>query len=130
MSVMTFCPVSAANVSGVINSLRGARHHHLHVELFLLQTAHQFGGFIRRNSTSDPKSNLHRNRNGGGQLLAPFSVLVFVLGGVHRFGRSGIRGTPLQFFFGNARGLARFGLSTMGRPPIINCRARLAATTT
>ena len=87
--------------------LRGARHHHLHVELFLLQTAHQFGGFIRRNSTSDPKCNLHRNS--GGQLLAPLSVLVlvFVLGGVHGFGRLVFEETALQFFFGDARGLAR-----------------------
>ena len=85
--------------------LRGARHHNLHVELFLLQAAHQFGGFIRRNSTGDAKRNFHRN--GGGQLLAPLSVLVFVLGGVHGFGRLVFEETPLQFFFGNARGLAR-----------------------
>ena len=33
ISVITFCPVSAAKVSGVMNSCARARHHHLHVEL-------------------------------------------------------------------------------------------------
>jgi hypothetical protein len=65
----------------------------LHVELFLLQTAHQFGGFIRCDSTGDPKCNLHRN--GGGKLLAPLPVLIFVLGSIHGFGRLVFEETPL-----------------------------------
>ena len=32
--------------------LRAARHHHLHVELLLLQPAHQFGGLVGRHSSA------------------------------------------------------------------------------
>ena len=35
-----------------------AGHHHLHVELFLLQAAHQFGGFISGHSAGDAESDL------------------------------------------------------------------------
>ncbi len=85
--------------------LRGARHHHLHVQLFLLQAAHKFSGFVSRNASGDAQRNLHRI--GGGRLLAPLSVLVFILGAVYGFFRFVFEETLLQFFFGDARRLAR-----------------------
>ena len=94
--------------------LRRARHHHLHVELFLLQAAHQFSGLIGRHSSGDAQCNLHRI--GGGQLLPPLSVLIFILGPVHRIFRFIFEETLLQFLFGNARGLARLRVINH-RPP-------------
>src|SRR6202030_1350457 len=85
--------------------LGGARHHHLHIELFLLQAANKFGGLISCNAAGNPKRNFHRN--GGGQLLPPLSVLISILGTVDGVCRLVFEQTPLQFFFGNARGLPR-----------------------
>ena len=39
--------------------LGGARHHDLHVELFLLQAADKLRGFVSSDSTGDAESDLH-----------------------------------------------------------------------
>ena len=39
--------------------LRRARHHHLHVELFLLQAADELRGLVGCNSAGDAESDLH-----------------------------------------------------------------------
>ena len=41
--------------------LGGAGHHDLHVELFLLQAADEFRGFVGSDSAGDAQSDLHRS---------------------------------------------------------------------
>src|SRR3984957_16377733 len=106
--------------------LRRAGHNHLHVQLFLLQAANQFRGFVSRNTSGNAECDLHLIRGCGYFFRLP----------------SLSSGSPLNSLasyssrpFSNSSSAMRVvlrdrGLSTMGRPPIINCRARRATTTT
>ncbi len=40
---------------------RSARHHHLHAKAVLLQTAHEFRGFVSRHSASHTNRDSHRS---------------------------------------------------------------------
>jgi len=48
-----FCPVSAANVSGVTTLAALPGHDHLHIDAFLLEPAHQLGGFVSRYASAN-----------------------------------------------------------------------------
>ena len=58
-----------------MNSCARASHHHLHVQFFLLQAAHQFRGFVSRHSTGHTERYFHRITAGLG--LSPLLFLVF-----------------------------------------------------
>jgi hypothetical protein len=84
--------------------LRTTGHDDLNVELFLLQAADKFRGLIRCDASGDPKRDSHSSS--AASLL--FSPALFALCGAYFQVRSFVlEVTPLQFFFGDARSLAR-----------------------
>src|ERR1700678_2577755 len=104
-----------------------AGHHGLHVQLFLLQAPHQFGGFVRRHSSGDPQRDFHA------ALAATYAFRFFSSlssASSIRFGAS-YSSSPFCSSSSAMRVVFRdFGLSTIARPPINNWRARRATTTT
>ena len=81
-----------------------ARHHHLHVELFLLQAAHELRGFVSRHSAGDAQCDLH----GPARRLTPSAAFRPSLpAGLGEIGKFVFEKPLLQLFFGDARGLAR-----------------------
>ena len=95
--------------------LRRARHHHLHVELFLLQAAHQFRGLVSGHATGNAECDFHCDAPRRARLLRRFSVLVL---GVLRSSDAALvfEQALLQFFLGDARGLARARIIHQGPP--------------
>ena len=92
--------------------VRRARHHHLHVEIFLLQAAHQFRGFVSCHSAGDAKRDFHGMH---GELTTSAAFLPF-FGVSVEFGQFVFEQPLLQFFFRDARGLARARIIHQ-RPP-------------
>ena len=106
--------------------LRRAGHHHLHIQLFLLQAANQLRGLISRHASGYAKRNFHGSRGGRYFRRLPSLSSGSPLNSVASYSSS-----PLSNSSSAMRVVLRdFGLSTMGRPPIINCLARRATTTT
>src|ERR1700728_19568 len=106
--------------------LRRAGHHHLHVQFFLLQAANQFGGFVSRYASGDGQCDFHLVRGGRYFIRLPSLSSGSPLNSLASYSRR-----PFSNSSSAMRVVLRDrGLSTMGRPPIINCRARRATTTT
>src|ERR1700693_393384 len=106
--------------------LRCTGHHHLHVQLFLLQTTNQFRSFVSRNASSDAECDFHLVRSG-----CYFFRLPSLSSGSPLNSLASYSSRPFSNSSSAMRVVLRDrGLSTMGRPPIINCRARRATTTT
>ena len=59
--VMTLRPVSAAKVSGRMNSSAARGHHHLHGEATLHQGAGQLRRLVRGDASADAEGDVHRS---------------------------------------------------------------------
>ena len=105
-SVITFCPVNAAKVSGVMNSRAPAGHDHFDGESVLLQQAHQFGGLVGRDSSG----HTHRDSHGvpwQRALLAALVAVLVLVDGI-RLHEIVLEQTVIQFFARRCAWLSAF----------------------